>query len=156
MRVVPMLSGLYLTAYLDRTNIANAKLLGLETELKIPCNGYNTAVWVFFLMFVLMEVPSNLFMTYSKIPHGQCFGFGGKFSHALLLTIRADMLSSRRDYFMIYATEERVCEGLNDGTFVKETDVAGLQWGGLGRVWRWMAIDVNRVKELGLPGYSDI
>jgi len=68
LRVVPMLCMLYLTAYLDRTNIGNAKLLGLEKELKMPANGYNTAVWTFFLTFVLMEVPSNLLMTHSKIP----------------------------------------------------------------------------------------
>jgi sugar phosphate permease len=68
MRVVPMLCMLYLTAYLDRTNIGNAKLLGLETELQMPSNGYNTAVWVFFLTFVIMEVPSNLLMNHSGIP----------------------------------------------------------------------------------------
>ncbi|KAH8646338.1 major facilitator superfamily domain-containing protein [Xylariales sp. PMI_506] len=67
-RVVPMLCALYLTAYLDRTNIGNAKLLGLESELGMPSDGYNTAVWVFFLTFVLMEVPSNLVMARSKIP----------------------------------------------------------------------------------------
>lgn len=67
-RVVPMLCMLYLTAYLDRTNIGNARLLGLEAELGMPSNGYNTAVWVFFLTFVLMEVPSNLVMARSKIP----------------------------------------------------------------------------------------
>jgi MFS family permease len=68
MRVVPMLCALYLTAYLDRTNIGNAKLLRLEAELNMPSDGYNTAVWVFFLTFVLMEVPSNLLLTHSKIP----------------------------------------------------------------------------------------
>lgn len=67
-RLVPMLCALYLTAYLDRTNIGNAKLLNLDTELKMPSNGYNTAVWVFYLTFVLMEVPSNMLMTHSKIP----------------------------------------------------------------------------------------
>ncbi|KAL5342103.1 major facilitator superfamily domain-containing protein [Aspergillus crustosus] len=67
-RVVPMLCALYLTAYLDRTNIGNARLLGLEEELGMPSNGYNTSVWVFYLTFVLMEVPSNLLMSHSKIP----------------------------------------------------------------------------------------
>ena len=67
-RVVPMLCMLYMTAYLDRTNIGNAKLLGLEKDLNMPPNGYNTAVWTFYLTFVLMEVPSNLLMNYSKIP----------------------------------------------------------------------------------------
>lgn len=68
LRVVPMLCALYMTAYLDRTNIGNAKILGLEKELKMPSNGYNTAVWVFYLTFVVMEVPSNLLMSHSKVP----------------------------------------------------------------------------------------
>ncbi|KIW05729.1 uncharacterized protein PV09_03586 [Verruconis gallopava] len=67
-RVVPMLCALYMSAYLDRTNIANARLLGLEKDLGMPSNGYNTAVWTFFLTFVLMEVPSNLLMNYSRFP----------------------------------------------------------------------------------------
>ncbi|KAL4899042.1 hypothetical protein BDW74DRAFT_189570 [Aspergillus multicolor] len=73
-RVVPMLCALYLTAYLDRTNIGNARLLGLEDELGMPSNGYNTAVWVFYLTFVLMEVPSNLLMTHSAIPPNYWLG----------------------------------------------------------------------------------
>ncbi|CAG8956856.1 hypothetical protein HYFRA_00012311 [Hymenoscyphus fraxineus] len=67
-RLVPMLCALYLTAYLDRTNVGNAKLLNLEKDLKMPSNGYNTAVWVFFLTFVVMEVSSNMLMAHSKIP----------------------------------------------------------------------------------------
>lgn len=63
MRLVPMLCMLYLTAYLDRTNIGNAKLYGLEKELNLPSNGYNTAIWVFYLTFVIMEVPSNLLVS---------------------------------------------------------------------------------------------
>ncbi|KAL3473162.1 major facilitator superfamily domain-containing protein [Aspergillus californicus] len=73
-RVVPMLCALYLTAYLDRTNIGNARLLGLEDELGMPSNGYSTAVWVFYLTFVLMEVPSNLIMTHSRIPPNYWLG----------------------------------------------------------------------------------
>ncbi|QDS71383.1 hypothetical protein FKW77_002805 [Venturia effusa] len=68
MRLVPMLCMLYLTAYLDRTNIGNAKLYGLEKELDMPSNGYNTAIWVFYLTFVIMEVPSNLLMAHTKVP----------------------------------------------------------------------------------------
>ena len=46
----------------------NARLLGLEEDLNMPSNGYNTALWTFYLTFVLMEVPSNLLMNYSKVP----------------------------------------------------------------------------------------
>lgn len=59
---------LYFTAYLGRTNIGNARLYGLEKELNMPSDGYNTATWTFFLTFVLMEVPSNVLMNHSGIP----------------------------------------------------------------------------------------
>ena len=48
-RLVPILGLLYFTAFLDRSNIANAKLYGLEKGLNMPSNGYNTALWVFYL-----------------------------------------------------------------------------------------------------------
>jgi hypothetical protein len=68
LRLVPMLASLYLVAFLDRANIANARLLGFEKDLNMPSNGYNTAIWIFFLSFVLLEVPSNLLLGWSKIP----------------------------------------------------------------------------------------
>ena len=58
---------MYLIAFLDRTNIANAKLNGFEKDLNMPSDGYNTALWVFFLSFVLLEVPSNLLLSWQKI-----------------------------------------------------------------------------------------
>lgn len=73
-RLVPMLGLMYLIAFLDRTNIANAKLNGFEKELNMPTNGYNTALWVFFLSFVLLEVPSNLLLSWQKIRPNQWLG----------------------------------------------------------------------------------
>ncbi|KAL2834597.1 hypothetical protein BJY01DRAFT_253045 [Aspergillus pseudoustus] len=51
-----MFCALYLTAYLDRTNIGDARLLGLEDEFGMLSKGYNTAVWVIHRTFVLMEL----------------------------------------------------------------------------------------------------
>jgi hypothetical protein len=73
-RLVPMLGLMYLIAFLDRTNIANAKLNGFEKDLGMPDNGYNTALWVFFLSFVLLEVPSNLLLSWQKIKPNQWLG----------------------------------------------------------------------------------
>ncbi|KAI9741502.1 MAG: hypothetical protein M1818_004308 [Claussenomyces sp. TS43310] len=67
-RLVPILGALYLTAFLDRTNIANAKIVGLVKELNLPPNGYNMALWMFFLSFVVLEVPSNLLLGWTKMP----------------------------------------------------------------------------------------
>ena len=62
-KVIPILGLLYLICFLDRTNIANAKIAGLTTGLNMPSNGYNTALWIFYIPFVLFEVPSNWVLT---------------------------------------------------------------------------------------------
>lgn len=48
--------------YLDRNNIAAARLAGLETDLKLHGTQYQTAVSILFVGYVLMQVPSNLFL----------------------------------------------------------------------------------------------
>lgn len=45
LRLIPVLSVLYLLAFIDRTNIANAAVYGFTTDLGTPkgSNDYNTA-----------------------------------------------------------------------------------------------------------------
>ncbi|KJY00553.1 major facilitator superfamily transporter like protein [Zymoseptoria brevis] len=62
-RLVPMLALLYLIAHLDRANIGNAKIEGLETDLNMEGNDYNIALMVFFVPYVLCEVPSNMLLS---------------------------------------------------------------------------------------------
>lgn len=61
-RVVPILFLLYVLAYLDRINIGNAKIEGMPQELKMKGNDYNVALLVFFIPYILLEVPSNLIL----------------------------------------------------------------------------------------------
>jgi len=49
-------------SFLDRTNIGNARLAGLEEDLHMKGLDYNVALAVFFPWYVLAEVPSNLMM----------------------------------------------------------------------------------------------
>ncbi|KAK7205258.1 MFS general substrate transporter [Myxozyma melibiosi] len=67
-RLVPMLCILYLWAFLDRVNISNAKLFSMTTDLDLTGNRFNTALTVFFVPYVLAEVPANLLMKKLK-PH---------------------------------------------------------------------------------------
>ncbi|OCH89295.1 MFS general substrate transporter [Obba rivulosa] len=67
-RVVPVLTILYLLAFLDRVNISNAALFGLDTDLKLVGNQFNTALVVFFVPYVLFEIPSNVLVKKFK-PH---------------------------------------------------------------------------------------
>lgn len=71
LRLIPILGCLYLVSFLDRSNIANARLFGLETSLNMPSNGFNTCLWIFYLPFVVVEIPSNLFMSLNKIKPNQ-------------------------------------------------------------------------------------
>ncbi|KAJ5268959.1 hypothetical protein N7497_010312 [Penicillium chrysogenum] len=52
-RLVPMLALLYLVAYIDKTNIGNAKIEGLLPSLHMDGVQYNIALSIFFIPYVL-------------------------------------------------------------------------------------------------------
>lgn len=58
--IVPMVMLLYLLSFLDRVNIGNARLYGLEDDLGLTVNQYQTAVSLLFVTYLLSELPSNL------------------------------------------------------------------------------------------------
>ncbi|KAL8952423.1 MAG: hypothetical protein Q9222_001658 [Ikaeria aurantiellina] len=68
LRVIPVLSILYLLAFLDRTNIANASVYGLQEELNLQNTQYNTALTIFFVPYIAFEIPSNILLKKLK-PH---------------------------------------------------------------------------------------
>lgn len=61
-RLMPALSVLYLVSYMDRTNIGNARLLGLERDLNLSPSQFNMALTIFFIPYSLFEVPSNIML----------------------------------------------------------------------------------------------
>jgi len=61
MRIVPFLFLCYLAAYLDRVNVGFAKLQMLH-ELNFSETVYGFGAGIFFLGYVLFEVPSNIVM----------------------------------------------------------------------------------------------
>ncbi|KAK2744961.1 hypothetical protein FQN57_004091 [Myotisia sp. PD_48] len=63
LRILPMLSIMYLLAFLDRVNIGNAVIFGLREDLGITeGTQYNTVLTIFFVPYVLFEIPSNLLL----------------------------------------------------------------------------------------------
>ncbi|QRW22802.1 major facilitator superfamily transporter [Rhizoctonia solani] len=60
LRVCPWVMLVYLVSFLDRVNIGNARLFGLEADLGMAGSQYQTAVSVLFVTYLLFEVPSNL------------------------------------------------------------------------------------------------
>ncbi|KAL1634859.1 hypothetical protein SLS58_010488 [Diplodia intermedia] len=59
-QVVPLLCILFLISFIDRSNVANAKIQGMEEDLNLHGNQYNIAVWIFTLAYVVFGVPANL------------------------------------------------------------------------------------------------
>ncbi|KAE8364990.1 major facilitator superfamily domain-containing protein [Aspergillus caelatus] len=64
--LLPTIWIMYLLSYLDRTNIGNAKISGMEVDLNLTSNQYSIALVVFFIGYVIFEVPSNLVLGRSR------------------------------------------------------------------------------------------
>lgn len=62
MRIIPFLGLLYLCSFLDRVNIGNAKLAGIVEDLKVSSSDYNVALSLFFVGYIIFEVPSNMIL----------------------------------------------------------------------------------------------
>ncbi|KKK17239.1 hypothetical protein ARAM_005924, partial [Aspergillus rambellii] len=58
--ILPFVVLLYLFSFLDRVNIGNARLYGLEDDLGLVGDQYQVAVSILFVTYCLFEVPSNL------------------------------------------------------------------------------------------------
>ncbi|KAM0325170.1 hypothetical protein ACHAQA_007709 [Verticillium albo-atrum] len=67
-RLIPMCATMYLLAYLDRSNIGNAKVMNSEdgddlmTDINLTSEQYAIALMVFLIAYTLFEVPSNNFL----------------------------------------------------------------------------------------------
>ena len=82
-RLLPVLALFYLLSYMDRTNMGNARLQGLEKDLGLSPQQYNWYSWfislsmtcllmrdrsltIFFFPYSFFEVPSNLVLKLLK------------------------------------------------------------------------------------------
>ncbi|RIB28136.1 major facilitator superfamily domain-containing protein [Gigaspora rosea] len=60
LRIIPLIVVVNILSFLDRVNIGNAKLAHLEHDLNLVGNEYNWALSIFFLGYILFEVPTNI------------------------------------------------------------------------------------------------
>ncbi|KAK1240567.1 hypothetical protein MKX07_004595 [Trichoderma sp. CBMAI-0711] len=59
-RVMPILALLLLCSFLDRTNVGNAKILGLEADLGISDEQYSQGLAVFYATYIAWSVQSQI------------------------------------------------------------------------------------------------
>lgn len=99
-----MLAILYLISHLDRANIGNAKIEGLVEDLNLVGNQYNIVLSLFFIPYILLEIPSNMLLKKFSRPsvylgilvtiwgiimtlHGVVKGFGSLLAVRMLLGV---------------------------------------------------------------------
>ncbi|KAK8215934.1 MFS transporter [Phyllosticta capitalensis] len=61
--LLPLLGIMYLLNFLDRSNLAQARLGTLEKDLNMKGSDYNLATSILFVGYILMQLPSNLLLT---------------------------------------------------------------------------------------------
>ncbi|KAJ5225344.1 hypothetical protein N7468_006569 [Penicillium chermesinum] len=64
--LMPTIWVLYLFSYADRTNIGNAKVAGMTADLGMSSGQYSLALVVFFISYIVFEVPSNLVLSKTR------------------------------------------------------------------------------------------
>lgn len=60
--LIPWLCILYLLAFLDRTNIGNAKVAGLVHDVDLDTNQYNLTLTIFFISYAVFEPLTNVLL----------------------------------------------------------------------------------------------
>ncbi|KFA79987.1 hypothetical protein S40288_01836 [Stachybotrys chartarum IBT 40288] len=58
--IVPTVALLYLFCFIDRANIGNARIAGLEADLGMSGYDYNAVISVFYVSYILFEIPLTL------------------------------------------------------------------------------------------------
>ncbi|KAJ2899554.1 putative transporter [Zalerion maritima] len=61
-KLIPWLCWLYLLSFLDRTNIGNAKISGLEEDLDLDATKFNASLTIFFASYAICEPLTNVLL----------------------------------------------------------------------------------------------
>ncbi|KAF2854796.1 MFS nicotinic acid transporter-like protein Tna1 [Plenodomus tracheiphilus IPT5] len=62
LKLIPWLSFLYLISFLDRTNIGNAKVDGLQKDLHLTDGQYSASLTIFFVSYSVFEPLTNILL----------------------------------------------------------------------------------------------
>ncbi|KAJ9157211.1 Major facilitator superfamily transporter [Pleurostoma richardsiae] len=68
LRIFPIMIILFILNFIDRNNFANARLKGLEADLKLSDVQYQTCISILQVGYVSMQIPSNMVLTTIKRP----------------------------------------------------------------------------------------
>ncbi|TEB22549.1 MFS general substrate transporter [Coprinellus micaceus] len=60
--LLPLFTSIYVCNFIDRTSIGNAKVAGLENDLGMHGAQLNVALTIFYIFYVIADIPSNLML----------------------------------------------------------------------------------------------
>ncbi|PYI03516.1 phosphoglycerate mutase-like protein [Aspergillus sclerotiicarbonarius CBS 121057] len=167
LHIIPFVILLYLFSFLDRVNIGNARLYGMEEDLGLVGDQYQVAVSILFVTYCLFEVPSNLVikkLTPSRYIAsisviwgiiatltGVTQNYGGLIACRILLgVVEAGLFPGMITYLTLFYSKREIA--LRTGYLFSSAAVAGAFGGllayGIGymdgvaglRGWRWIMI----------------
>ncbi|KAL6401045.1 putative major facilitator superfamily transporter [Ilyonectria robusta] len=58
--IMPTVVLIYLFCFIDKANIGNARIAGLEADLNMTGLDYNATLSIFYISYILFEIPSNI------------------------------------------------------------------------------------------------
>lgn len=96
-RLLPGVTVLYLLSFLDRSNVANARLDGLVDDLHMTGNEYLTGLTVFFIGYISLEVFWNIIL---KRIGPRIWLPGTTFVWGIVATLQG-IVSSKEGFFVV-------------------------------------------------------
>ncbi|KAI9252187.1 major facilitator superfamily domain-containing protein [Helicostylum pulchrum] len=73
LHILPLFCLFYFADYLDRANIGNATLAGLQEDLNMTSTELSTSISAFFITYIIFEVPSNIILKKTNAAHWLSF-----------------------------------------------------------------------------------
>ncbi|RPB14106.1 MFS general substrate transporter [Morchella conica CCBAS932] len=61
-RIVPLVTLLYLLCFIDRSNIGNARIQGMQDDVGLEGLKFNWALTIFYIFYLIVEIPSNILL----------------------------------------------------------------------------------------------
>ncbi|KAK5047589.1 hypothetical protein LTR84_006686 [Exophiala bonariae] len=119
--LVPVTCMIYLLSFLDRANMGNARVAGLQTQLKLTDHQYQLVLTVTYIPYIVAEIPSNLVL--KKV--GPRLMIPGGF-------YRRHELQTRISFFFSAAALSGAFSGLLAAGIVRMDGLGGMEG------WRWI------------------
>ena len=78
LRIVPLVTALYVLSFLDRSNIGNARIAGMTKDLHLKGNNYQWLLTIFYITYIIFEfqtlmwkiVPPHMWLAFTVLGWG--------------------------------------------------------------------------------------